>query len=219
MSRCSRKGSPVLRPLSLVILMSFGLVLFNSCSDKACDEEQVAKALKRQLAVRAFRRSERVEGAPDEAPLREVGLSVGERNGKTYALVSPVMVDGKLGERIQIGELIRTEGSLISVEASDYEGSRVEVLSKVVVPTEFALHQNYPNPFNPETKILFDLPRETAYTLSVFNVSGQIVAEFKGVDAGQVEISWDANDVASGLYFYKLTAGNFSSTRKMILLK
>ncbi len=88
------------------------------------------------------------------------------------------------------------------------------------VPDRFALNQNYPNPFNPTTVISFDLPKPSDYTLTIFNVLGQVVDEFSGqADAGTVEINWDASSKASGVYFYKMTAGDFTDTRKMMLLK
>ena len=88
------------------------------------------------------------------------------------------------------------------------------------VPTQFALNQNYPNPFNPSTVLSFDLPKPANYNMSIYNVLGQVVDQFNGqADAGRVEITWDASTFASGVYFYKVTAGDFTDTRKMMLLK
>ncbi|MCH7877954.1 MAG: HYR domain-containing protein, partial [candidate division Zixibacteria bacterium] len=149
----------------------------------------------------------------------QVELTIGYREGRTYALIAPSMESRSIGEYIQVGELIATDAPLLSIEASDYDGAMVETLSRVVMPGEFKLHQNYPNPFNPSTKFSFELPVQTAYTLSVFNVSGQLVAKFSGVGVGPVEVEWNAASVASGIYFYKLSAGKFTSTRKALLLK
>ncbi len=89
------------------------------------------------------------------------------------------------------------------------------------LPKEFALSQNYPNPFNPVTQIRYALPMDCQVRLDIYNVVGQRVAIL--VDdhqkAGYKVVSWNAQDVASGVYFYKLTAGNFTSIRKMVLLK
>jgi len=89
------------------------------------------------------------------------------------------------------------------------------------LPTEFALSQNYPNPFNPTTLIKYDLPVDCQVKLDVYNVVGQRVATL--VDgqqkAGYKVVTWNAQDIASGVYFYKLTAGDFTSIRKMVLLK
>ena len=98
-------------------------------------------------------------------------------------------------------------------------------LARSVLPTEFNLAQNFPNPFNPNTTIRFSLPTATGWDLTIYNVSGQIVRHYSGTSpAGSVDINWDATDksgvqVASGVYFYKLTAGEYSSTRKMLLMK
>ncbi|MCH7504990.1 T9SS type A sorting domain-containing protein, partial [PVC group bacterium] len=88
------------------------------------------------------------------------------------------------------------------------------------LPKEFALHQNYPNPFNPTTTISFDLPIATDYKLIIYNVLGQEVKSFAGHgQAGTVNVDWDANDYSSGLYFYKLEAGDFTDKKKMLLIK
>ena len=87
-------------------------------------------------------------------------------------------------------------------------------------PQDFRLHQNYPNPFNPTTTIRFHLPHASNYELTIYNVAGQLVKKFVGKsNAGQVDVVWDASDVASSVYFYQLNSGDFSANRRMILLK
>ncbi|MEW6060297.1 MAG: 5'-nucleotidase C-terminal domain-containing protein [Bacteroidota bacterium] len=88
-------------------------------------------------------------------------------------------------------------------------------------PTEFRLEQNYPNPFNPATTIRFAVPVTGLVTLKVYNVLGQEIATLISgeLSAGQKEIVWNAKDVASGIYFYKLEVDGFTATRKMILVK
>jgi|GEM_PF-2780594 len=89
------------------------------------------------------------------------------------------------------------------------------------IPTVYDLGQNYPNPFNPSTKIRFSIPEAGLVTLKVFNSLGQEVAAlFNGeVTAGNYESTFDASSVASGIYFYILNTKNYTSTKKMILLK
>jgi len=94
------------------------------------------------------------------------------------------------------------------------------------VPAAFALHQNYPNPFNPVTTIRFDLPASVRVTLSVYNLKGEKVRVLldRNMTAGQKSIDWNGRSdeewtVASGVYFYKLKAGEFKKTRKMILMR
>jgi hypothetical protein len=96
----------------------------------------------------------------------------------------------------------------------------------VVLPKSFALKQNYPNPFNPSTEIAFSLEQSSTINLTIFNVLGQkvkVLAE-GSKQAGAHTLSWDGRDemgaaVSTGLYFYKLTDGNNSVTKKMALMK
>lgn len=88
------------------------------------------------------------------------------------------------------------------------------------IPEEFALAQNWPNPFNPSTNIELALPTASEWNLTIYNIAGQKVESFSGHhEAGYVTISWNAKNQSSGVYFYKVIAGEFSSTRKMLLLK
>jgi hypothetical protein len=89
------------------------------------------------------------------------------------------------------------------------------------IPTKFNLHQNYPNPFNPTTAIKFEIPKESYVTLRIYNSIGKDVAELvnRELSAGQYQISFDAKDLPSGIYYYKLQAGEFTQTRKMLLVK
>ncbi len=88
-------------------------------------------------------------------------------------------------------------------------------------PPQFALLQNHPNPFNPSTTIRFDLAADRDVSLKVYNSLGQVVSELVGGHrpAGRYSIAWDASGFASGVYFYRLEAGNFVQTRKLIVLK
>ena len=89
------------------------------------------------------------------------------------------------------------------------------------VPKDFGLEQNYPNPFNPATTIRYDLPRGATVLLEVFNAAGQRVAVLvdDSMPAGVHQVSFDARSLASGAYFYRLQAGDFQETRKMILVR
>ncbi len=93
----------------------------------------------------------------------------------------------------------------------------VEFLS----PEEFSLSQNYPNPFNPSTTIEYTLPESGNVKLIVINSLGEEVATLvnKYQESGSYKFNFDARDLASGIYFYKITAGTFANTKKMILMK
>jgi aminopeptidase N len=89
------------------------------------------------------------------------------------------------------------------------------------LPTSYSLEQNYPNPFNPYTIIEYSLPRNGFVTLKVFNVLGKEVATLVNgqVEAGNYKVNFNALNLNSGVYFYKLESGSFVDTKKMILLK
>ena len=98
--------------------------------------------------------------------------------------------------------------------------------SQPAVPSRYALHQNYPNPFNPETNIRYSLAQAGPARLAIYNVLGQEVVTLvdRHQSAGAHEIFWNGTAgggrvVSSGLYFYRLQAGEFSETRKMVLLR
>ncbi len=90
-----------------------------------------------------------------------------------------------------------------------------------VIPTVYNLYQNYPNPFNPSTTIKFDLPKATYTKLIIYDVLGREVIKLvdEKKNAGSYDVSWDAGNLASGTYIYKLEAGDYSSVKKMILVK
>ena len=95
------------------------------------------------------------------------------------------------------------------------------VTNRPGVPQVFALQQNYPNPFNPTTKIAFSVPSQMKVELVVYNVLGQKVATLvnETLSAGGHEVPFDASRLASGMYLYRITAGQFMSVKKMMLLK
>ncbi len=95
------------------------------------------------------------------------------------------------------------------------------VYSHTSVPNGFSLSQNYPNPFNPSTVINYALPKSSNVKIEIFNVLGEKVAtlENKYEEAGNHKVQWNAGKYASGVYLYRLKAGSFEKTKKMILIK
>jgi hypothetical protein len=89
------------------------------------------------------------------------------------------------------------------------------------LPVVFALEQNYPNPFNPATTIAFHLPASSFVTLKVFNTAGQEIASLvdRQLPAGDHRTEWNASGVPSGIYFYRIQAGIYSETKKLVVLK
>ena len=135
-----------------------------------------------------------------------------------------------------------TDGSVSSgqaywymIQAVDHAGNKGELSSPMGttnveqtegLPTEYALGQNYPNPFNPSTTITFSLPEAGSVVLQVYTISGELVKTVtQGTfPAGNFKAIWNATDqngaqVATGMYLYRIQTGNFSSVKKMILMK
>jgi hypothetical protein len=88
-------------------------------------------------------------------------------------------------------------------------------------PTAFALYQNYPNPFNPITNIRYGVPNRSHVTLTVFNALGQEVVQLVNGDmeAGYHEVQFEGKNLSSGVYFYRMQAGDFVQTRKFVLVR
>ncbi len=95
------------------------------------------------------------------------------------------------------------------------------VENETKVPVNFVLSQNYPNPFNPVTTIKYSIPKSAKVELYVFNSLGQKVAELvnENKESGNYSVQFNASNLASGVYFYRILSGEFSQTRKLILLK
>jgi hypothetical protein len=89
------------------------------------------------------------------------------------------------------------------------------------VPKEYSLQQNYPNPFNPSTTIGFELPHASRVSLKVYNLLGQEVMNLVDdeIQAGAYEVQFNAASLSSGMYIYRLRAGDYAATKRMILMK
>ncbi len=155
-------------------------------------------------------------------------------NGLTTILVQVIL--GETSFILQ-GPLISYTGSgeLIQARTASYTGVKINTIvdfssdigdeNAGIFPTDFALRQNYPNPFNNSTVISFDLPKASNVEFEIINLLGQPV--FRGekrYSAGTHSISWDGVDengltVSSGMYYYRIVAGDFVASKKMILLK
>ncbi len=113
----------------------------------------------------------------------------------------------------------------------DYQSSGFQLLNKVILdvekipgrntPESVSLFQNYPNPFNPSTTIRYALPHRSHATLTVYNTLGQQVAMLVNgeVEAGYHEVQFSASNLASGVYFYQLLAGDFLATKRLLVLR
>jgi len=89
------------------------------------------------------------------------------------------------------------------------------------IPLTFSLEQNYPNPFNPRTRIHYQIPNSSDVELAIFNLLGQKVANLvnEHQSPGRYVTDWNANNLAAGIYYYRLKAGTFMQVKKMVLLQ
>ena len=105
---------------------------------------------------------------------------------------------------------------------SNFDNNLVSVEDEIeTIPSEFALFQNFPNPFNSSSVIKYSVPKSSPVTLKIFNTLGEEIETLVNEEnpAGTYELNWNAANLPSGVYFYRLQAGDFVQTRKMILLK
>ncbi len=124
------------------------------------------------------------------------------------------------------GNVYVTGSSYISGTADDYTTIKYSQLVGIKqitgnIPDKFLLYQNYPNPFNPTTKIHFDIPKSNIVKLAIFDVLGRETATLINelLKSGSYDVGWNGSDYPSGIYFYKLTSGDYSETMKMVLIK
>ncbi len=155
-------------------------------------------------------------GSGESATITVLALSVGSGLTENTATVSANEID------IQPSNNSATDSThMVRRIPTDVSDDELDVL-----PNHFEVSQNYPNPFNPSTEITYSLPIKAEVTVVIYNVMGQKVRVFDQgqQSAGEHSVTWNATDksgreVASGMYFYKITAGDFSASRKMVLLK
>jgi hypothetical protein len=136
--------------------------------------------------------------------------------------ISWEMKNRRVDASVMIGSTeFRMKGNGSTVVTDPQAAIALRLASQPSPPTKFALAQNYPNPWNPVTTIRYALPRNSFVTLTVFNALGQQVARpvNEHLEAGYHEVEFHGDGLASGVYFYRLDAGGFSSAKKFILLK
>jgi len=131
------------------------------------------------------------------------------------------MTDNMTDITISSHAVANQDGELLTLEIQNGNIAKKDNL----LPSSFGLRQNYPNPFNPTTTIELSLPHYSEYSLSIYNINGQLIKAIVGKsNAGVVKVIWDGlnnqgEPVATGIYFYKASAGDFSETKKMLMLK
>ncbi|MCL5030909.1 MAG: T9SS type A sorting domain-containing protein [Bacteroidetes bacterium] len=143
----------------------------------------------------------------------KIGFVKGSGNSnspKSYSFVDTSIVTGSVEYRLK---QIDNDGS--------FKYSNVVTVN--LVPAKYTLYQNYPNPFNPTTTIKYDLPKQSKVELKIYNMLGEEVVTLvnKEQQAGRYSVQFDVSSkqLASGVYIYRLQAGNYSSVKKLVLLK
>ena len=103
----------------------------------------------------------------------------------------------------------------------DFVNYTTDVNDENILPKEYLISQNYPNPFNPSTTISYALPKSEMVTIRIYNILGQMVRTLvnQNESAGTHTVSFKADDLTSGIYFYSIQAGSFNQVKKMMLLK
>ena len=158
-------------------------------------------------------------GASFEAlRIKEVRTVNGVPEGAHYSFQS---VNGAQ-VNMQTSDPNAADFAIVDIDWYDWNLPYITDVEKISsIPTDFILSQNYPNPFNPSTKIKWQSPVTGHQTLKVLDLLGNEVAtlvdEYK--EAGKYEVSFDASQLSTGIYFYRLKAGSFTQTKKMIFLK
>jgi hypothetical protein len=158
------------------------------------------------------------------AALEEVPLQLQWDGGQVHTVVH--LADARTTEYFLIQRSGRSIAQKIRlVDGADLQldgsGKSTYSLAAAQLPLAYRLYQNYPNPFNPTTTLSYDLPKAGRVTIRIYNVLGQVVQTLvdETEQAGHISISFDASKFASGMYFYRMTAGSFSDVKKMVLLK
>lgn len=166
----------------------------------------------------------------DETPVAWADLEISEATTayKKYSIDFIYLTDdqpNKVALTYAIGNKSSSDfhkGSYFLIDDVSLEGSATAVNnSNNILQGLFSLGQNYPNPFNPTTKIKFTIPEKNNVRLNVYNLLGQKVKELQNqiMEAGNYEVSFNAEGLTSGVYIYKIQSGKFSDTKKMFLIK
>ncbi|MCK4297396.1 MAG: T9SS type A sorting domain-containing protein, partial [Candidatus Marinimicrobia bacterium] len=115
----------------------------------------------------------------------------------------------------------RVQGGIVDIGADEFSETIDIFEAETNMPQTFALKTNYPNPFNAVTTISYQLPELSFVNLSIYNVTGQLVEILvnEKVQTGYHNVTWNSTNVSSGVYFYKLSAGEYSAIGTCLLLK
>lgn len=147
------------------------------------------------------------------------------KNKNTYKITPKLKKNNKVSLRLVVEDDDKGQyliSSILSKSSVLGKAGAVEIVnSGNLIVEEYQLTQNYPNPFNPQTTINYQLPKDGLVTLKVYDALGKEVAELVNgyKSSGSYNVTFDGSNLASGIYFYKITSGKFTSTKKLMLMK
>ncbi len=145
-------------------------------------------------------------------------------SGSSFSFVQNDVIESISGQVI-VDKISDGNNNILSGFFSNPDAQSTNVTSadetNPIVIKNYTLFQNYPNPFNPSTKISYALPQNSFVELKVFNLLGQEIATLVNEQkpVGNYEVNFDASNLPSGVYIYKMKAGEYVQTKKMVLLK
>jgi hypothetical protein len=127
-------------------------------------------------------------------------------------------------DSLNVAVFVQSTGSMTVYQSETISYNELNVTglkNSKIIPDKFVLEQNYPNPFNPSTIIKYQIPKQEFVSLKVFDALGNEVATLVNDEqqAGSHNVNFNSAGLASGIYFYKIQAGNFIATKKMVLMK
>lgn len=192
-----------------------GFLDFGAAWDSSGNQVKVSWGVNSEISINRYA----IERSSDGVSFTEVGTISAKGNTDTTARYSYYdNIGNLLSAKYRIRQITNDGGQettpVINFSLTNVDGNYFS-------PLTFELLQNYPNPFNPETTIKFQIPNTARTLLKVYDILGREVATLVNQDlhAGNHSLNWDSSMVSSGVYFYRLTSGNFVDTKKMIVAK
>jgi hypothetical protein len=144
---------------------------------------------------------------------------------QSFDISSKVNLSGNFRIRFRLTSDGNTQGTgwyVDNIKITNYQGQITGTGNNLgIIPDKYSLGQNYPNPFNPSTSIKFGLSKSGIVKLIVYDVTGKVISTLlnETFNAGEHTVLFNAENLSSGVYYYKLESGNFSDTKKMLLIK
>lgn len=192
-----------------------GFLDFGASWDSIGNQVKVFWGVNSEISINRYA----VERSQDGVTFAEIGSVNAKGNTDTTARYAYYDNIGSLGSALYRIRQITNDGGQTTTPLITFNINSVN--GKYFSPLTFELQQNFPNPFNPTTTIQFQLPFSAKTTLTVYDILGRTISTMinENLQAGRHSVLWDSSNVASGIYFYRLTSGTYVDTKKMIVAK